>query len=125
MMRDEDNDNNINSGVSSTTMSPRFQRAVPFSDVDVGTIGHNEVVDNIILGTDNNEQDNNRTTVSEDNKIHIDEETGNIANSEQNNIMQPEIIGDDDAPWWVSDKLLFFSTCFRSHRGIAEWPDGS
>ena len=64
-MRDEDNDNNINSGVSSTTMSPRFQRAVPFSDVDVGTnIGHNEVVENNT--TDINE-DNNRTTVSEDN----------------------------------------------------------
>ena len=57
-------------------MSSRLQRAVPFSDVAVGnSINSNEVVDS-------NTTDNN-----EDNNIPVDEEAGNIVNSEQNNIM--------------------------------------
>ena len=92
IMRDEDNNIDDNINVGAPTLS--LQRAVPFGDVG----NDNEVVDN----NTHDDGNDNPTTVSEDNNIPIDEKAGNNnvnSNSRQNNnIMKPEIIGNDDAP---------------------------
>ena len=93
-MREKDNiiNNNINSGASAL-MSVR--RAVRFGDI---VNDSNEVEDNNNNNNDN--YDNNPTTVSENNDIPVDEETGsNVNSSEQNTVhTRPEIIDDDDCP---------------------------
>ena len=94
-MDDHDNNNHINDTNSGASTSSSVQRAIPFGDVGNDS---NEVVDNHDNNNDDN-HDNNPTTVSGNNDIPTDVEAGNNVNSsEQNTVMQPEIIDDDDCP---------------------------